>query len=379
MTIKDQIALKKAELAELTEDVENGDEEATEKAEALMAELDELNEKAAKAEKKKALLASMKAAAPVEPASNETSYTSLGDFAAKNLNLEAIRSGNSKSASTGFGFKAATDVHMAPAITVIDRNVVDNVRRNLAIRSLFGSERISGNAIQYFVLGATEGAATEVAEGAEKPQLHVPYEPETATLTKVAGWFYETDELLEDAPYLRSAIDNRGLFELDQAIEKYLMTTLMGTSGIQTIAEAPTADNIFKAIMNVKSATNYEADAIVINPADYQTLRLAKDGNEQYYGGGYFYGPYGADAISSEPGLWGLTTIVSTAVPEGTVLVGAFGIGATVITKDNAGARIEVHRGDHDDAICNRVTVVVEERLALATRVPAAFVKVAAA
>jgi len=32
--------------------------------------------------------------------------------------------------------------------------------------------------------------------------------------------------------------------------------------------------------------------------------------------------------------------------------------------------------GDHDDAIYNRVTVVVEERLALATRIPAAFVKI---
>jgi hypothetical protein len=55
------------------------------------------------------------------------------------------------------------------------------------------------------------------------------------------------------------------------------------------------ADDIFAAMMTVKGASNYNADAIVINPADYQRLRLAKDGGNsgQYYGGGYFYGPYG--------------------------------------------------------------------------------------
>ena len=55
------------------------------------------------------------------------------------------------------------------------------------------------------------------------------------------------------------------------------------------------------------------------------------------------------------------------------IIVGAFRQGASVVTKAGEGASIEVHRGDHDDAIHNRVTVVVEERLALAVRYPKAF------
>lgn len=304
----------------------------------------------------------------------------LGEYAVQNLDLSAVRAGAAKSAGTGFGFKAATDVHMSTPIEVVDQNVID-VARNLEIRSLFGTESISGTALKYFVLGATEGAPTTVAEGAQKPQFHIPYTSKTATLQKIAGWYYETDELIEDNAFLRSSIDNRGLFELDQTVESYLMTTLLGTTGIGTIAQAPTADNIFEAIMQVKAASNFDADAIVINPTDYKTLRLAKDGGTsgQYYGGGYFYGPYGNGQLTRQPGLWGLNTVVTNAVAAGTVLVGAFRQGATVVTKAGDGTRVEVVTGDHDDRTNNRVTVIVEERLALATRYPGAFVKVKSA
>ena len=269
---------------------------------------------------------------------------------------------------------------MSTPVEVVDQRVID-IQRDLVFRSLFGSETISGTALKYFVLGATEGAPAETAEGAEKPQFHTPYEEATASLKKIAGWYWETDELIEDNAFLASSIDNRGLYNLDKAVEEFLATELLGTSGIQTLAPAGSdlaADDLFIAMMNVKSATNYDADAIVINPADYQKLRLAKDSNLQFYGGGYFYGPYGNGEVAKQPGIWGLNTVVTTAVAEGTVLVGAFRAGASVITKAGEGVGVEIVKGDHDDRIHNKVTVIVEERLGLAVRIPGAFVKVAA-
>lgn len=314
-----------------------------------------------------------------EGKANASDARTLGEFAAKNLDMTGLRLGTAKAAGTGFNFKAATDAHVSVATEVVDQRVVD-IPRDLAIRALFGSETISGTSLKYFVMGATEGAPTTVAENAQKPQFHIPYTPATATLQKIAGWYYETDELIEDNAFLRSSIDNRGLYALDKAIEGYLSTTLLGTTGIGTIAQAPGADNIFQAIMQVKSATGFDADAIVINPADYQTLRLSKDeATGQYYGGGIFYGPYGNGPVVRQPGLWGLNTVVTNAVAAGTVLVGAFNQGASVITKAGDGTRIEVVTGDHDDRTNNRVTVVVEERLALVVRYPGAFVKVKSA
>ena len=311
----------------------------------------------------------------------------LGEFAAKHLDLSALRSGASKSAGTGFGFKTYTDPQTSQQIIQYDQNVVDvAAMRELAIRNLFGSEQISGNALKYFILGAKEDnsapAPKGVNEAAAKPQFHIVESSATVTLQKIAGWFYETDELLEDNAFLKSAIDNRGLFELDAAIENYLLTTLLATSGLGAATYAHngnvSADDIFAAMMTIKTASNLNADAIVINPADYQRLRLAKDnsGAGQYYGGGYFYGPFGNGQLSAQPGLWGLNTVITSSISAGTVLVGAFKQGASVITKQGGGARIEVVTGDHDDAIYNRVTVVVEERLGLATRIPSAFVKI---
>lgn len=317
----------------------------------------------------------------------EAAPRTLGEFAAKNLDLTAVRLGAAKSAGTGFGFKAATDAHTSQQMLVVDQNVVDIVSaRELAVRSLFGSESISGNALKYFILGAKEavsgGAPAVTAEGAAKPQFHIPVTSATATLSKIAGWYYETDELIEDNAFLRTSIDNRGLFELDLAIENYLLTTLLGTSGLGAATYAKggnvSADDIFNAMMTVKSASNYNADAIIINPADYGRLRLAKDGGNsgQYYGGGYFYGPYGNGGNSQQPGLWGLNTVVTSSITAGTVLIGNFKQGASVITKAGDGQRVEIVTGDHDDRIANRITVIVEERLALATRVPGAFVKI---
>ena len=375
----------------------------SEKMKELMAQLEsaetveEINEVKAAIDAEKARQAAIQEKAAILDAlkgqkketGKEAPAKTLGEFAAKNLDLTAVRAGAAKAAGTGFGFKTYTDPQTSQQIIQYDQRVVDVASmRDLAIRNLFGAEPISGNALKYFILGAKEDnsapAPGSVNEAAAKPQFHIVTSSATVTLQKIAGWFYETDELLEDNAFLKSAIDNRGLFELDAAINKYLLTTLLATSGLGTATYAHggtvSADDIFKAMMTVKGASNLNADAIIINPADYQRLRLLKDGTGgtvgQYYGGGYFYGPYGNGQTAQQPGLWGLNTVITSDVTAGTVLVGAFKQGASVITKQGGGARVEVVTGDHDDAIYNRVTVVVEERLGLATRIPAAFVKI---
>ena len=311
----------------------------------------------------------------------------LGEYALKNLDLSAMRAGASNIAGTGFGFKTYTDAQTSQQILETSRQVVDTAVRDVAIRNLFGAETISGNALKYFILGAREDnsapAPGTVSEGGAKPQFHIVESSATVTLQKIAGWFYETDELLEDNAFLKSALDARGLYELDARIEAYLLSTLSGTSGLGTATythgASVGADDIFKAIMKVKADSGLNADAIVINPTDYQTIRLAKDQVSAYYGGSYLFGPLGNGNVPLQPGIWGLNTVVTSAVTQGTVLIGAFKQGASVITKSGSGARIEVHTGDHDDAIYNRVTVVVEERLGLAVRRPKAFVKLSEA
>ena len=379
MNINERLEAAKAALVE----AKDGED-----ADALQAAIDEF--KAAEAAKKSAdeadqlikSLGTVKENTPME----ETPKN-LGEFAAKNLDLAPVREGAAKSAGTNYGFKAYTDPQVSQTVYSYSTDVADQGLRDLAVRQLFGQEQISvGNALNYFVLGAKEDNSAPspktVNQAAAKPQFHIVEGTVTATLQKIAGWFYETDELLEDNAYLASALNNRGLYELDAAVEAYLLSTLQSVSGIGTDTYAHNGDvdpdTILDAIMAIKNDTRFNADAIIINPTDYAKLRELKtaSGSNEYVGGGCFYGPHGNGPAAVQPGIWGLNTVVTPNITAGTVLVGAFKQGATVVTKAGEGARIEVFRGDHDDAIYNRVTVVVEERIALATRYPKAFVKI---
>lgn len=264
-----------------------------------------------------------------------------------------------------------------PAITDVDTNLVQQPRRELTIRDLFASETISGSALTYFVESSiVEGGPAHTTEGNEKPMMSFG-DPTAVTvaLKKIASYMKESDEMLHDAPWLATAIDNRGLYQHDLAVENYLVTALAGTSGIGT-ANKLTPDGIKRAMSTVKKNSGFRADAIVINPDDYDNLILRKDGNGQYYGGGFVTGAYGNGAYAGEPNLWGLRTITTPAVAAGTCYVGAFAMGGSVVG-NNEGKRVDYANQNEDDFIKNMITMRIEERLILAVRRPACFVKIA--
>jgi len=269
-----------------------------------------------------------------------------------------------------------TPSSISPAITDVDTNLVQQPRRELTIRDLFASETISGNALTYFVESATvEGGPAHTTEGNEKPMMSFG-DPTAVTvaLKKIASYMKESDEMLHDAPWLATAIDNRGLYQHDLAVENYLVTALAGTSGIGT-ANKLTPDGIKRAMSTVKKNSGFRADAIVINPDDYDNLILRKDGNGQYYAGGFVAGAYGNGAYAGEPNLWGLRTITTPAVSVGTCYVGAFAMGGSVVG-NNEGKRVDYANQNEDDFIKNMITMRIEERLVLVVRRPACFVKI---
>lgn len=244
----------------------------------------------------------------------------------------------------------------------------------------------NGNAYTYFVEGAVTGAPTAVAESATKPEVHGQFSPVTETLAKIAGWTKESDELLEDFPALESVVRSRLVNRLVLAAETQIlngsgtapnMRGLLNRVGIQTETQAASPDTaqdaIFRAVTKVQTGSYMDADFIVINPADYQALRLAKDGNDQYYGGGFFSGAYGNGPVGSMPNIWGIPTIVTSAIAAKTVLVGA-SQAAQVFNK--GGIRVDVANQNEDDFINNRITVLAEQRKLLAVYYPAALVKV---
>jgi len=290
-------------------------------------------------------------------------------------------------------FKAATDTHtldIAPGVlrTDVDRTPVREFLRRPFITDWLLSGTLSGSAITYFVEkpGGFEGDVATVAEGARKPQLHhLGWDPVTETLKKVAGFIKVSSEMLDDAAFLVSEIEARLLAELALAEEILLLDGdgtgtnplgILNRPGLQT-EPAANADDvseaIFRAGQKVTLATGLVADGVVMNPADFQAVRLQKDANGQYLAGGPFIGQYGNGGVPEPTRIWGLPIIVTPAIDAGTVLVGA-SAAATVYSKGSF--VLAATNTNEDDFVSNRVTILAEKRIALAVRRPLAFVKV---
>ena len=277
-------------------------------------------------------------------------------------------------------FKSSSDVQKTPTTsgvdafaTTYDKTVVEAPRVGLVIRDLFAAETISGSTLVYLVEGAIEGAPAATNEGAKKPQVHfADPTPKTVSLAKIACFIKESDEYIHDYPFLASAINGRLLYQLQLVEQNKLVYDLGQTSGIQTDTTHWTAgstataiaDLILQAAMDVQEQSGFAADAIVINPADWYSLRVAKDGEARYYGGGFF----GAQNI---PNLWGIPVCVTTAVSAGTIIVGAFKTCGSVV--QSGGIGIDATNTDQDDFVKNLMTIRAEERLALAVRRPKGF------
>ena len=354
---------------------------------AKSSELDDINDKIAKGDQARAKL---KSVGQVTRRDMGEQAKSLGEHFAKHVGDTLAKSSRSIAVAAP-AYKANTDTHSVTAsgadaaLTQVDKTVVTDFRERPTVASLLSSGTMTGTSLTYFVEGAREGDFEMVPELGRKPQLHYNYTSRTDGLGKIAGFIKESDEMIKDLPFLVSAINNRLLYDLTMFEEAQILSGdgqgqnldgLLNRSGVQTETAADAADAadaVFRSLTKVQTGTGLTPDGIIINPLDYQTFRLSKDANGQYFGGGMFTGQYGNGGVMTDPGLWGKNTVVTTAVPQGTVVVGAFKQAATLYRKD--GISVEATNTDQDDFVNNRVTIRAEERIGLAVRVPAAIVK----
>ena len=394
MNLKEKLEKLRKEAEGLLAKVEAGDAEALKRASALADEIEETEKALKEAEAFQAKVKSIGALHGADGEGDDAPAKSLGEFAAKGIRERGVKSGGRFSENLGTFSKAAASPMVTPsgvsaALADVQERLYEGPRRRLVIADLLGQETTSRSAVTYFVESDTvNGAVATVAEGAEKPLISFgDPTPVTESVRKIAAVMKESDEMIDDLPWLASAIDNRGiylvqLFEEDQLLNGNGSGTnlngILNRTGILTgqtaTGEPNVADAIFRAMTDISTSSPFTADGIVINPADYQTLRLAKDSNNQYYGGGFFQGQYGNGGVMEQPPIWGLRTVVTPAIAAGTVLVGAFRQGGSVIRRN--GLSVEIANQNEDDFVNNRIAIRIEERLALAVRYPKAFAKV---
>ncbi|MNS00527.1 Phage capsid family protein [compost metagenome] len=248
-------------------------------------------------------------------------------------------------------------------------------QRRMTVRDLLSPGRMDGSTLEYVKETGFNNNAAPVAEGAEKPGSDIQYDLVTTSAKVVAHWMKASKQILSDVSQLKSTIDERLLYGLDFAEEQQLLNgsgtgqNLLGIVPQATAYAAPivlpdatSIDQIRLAMLQAALA-ELPATGHVMNPIDWTFIETLKDSEGRYIIGN----PQGA----LTPTLWSLPVVQTQAMAVDKFLTGAFKSGAQIF--DRWESRIETGYVDKD-FIMNLVTILAEERLALAVYRPEAFI-----
>lgn len=302
----------------------------------------------------------------------------FGDFVAAYGVAAALDYGFEVKASLGWQIKAAGDPmdtltgYTPQAIRL--PSIITPGEQGPTVASLMPNGNTSQNAIPYMEETTTTSGAAEVAEGAEKPPSEIKLEEKSSAVKKIATVLPVTDELFADAPAMRSYVENRLRSFVKQREDGQLLNGngsganlrgILNTVGIQTQAKGsdPVPDAIFKAMTKIEVNAFLDATGVVMNPLDWQDIRLLRT-----LDGIYIWGS------PSDPGpkrVWGLPVVTTTRIAENTALVGAFRDAAQIFRRSELAFAVS---DSHDDFFYkNLLALRVEERLALVVFRPKGF------
>lgn len=315
-----------------------------------------------------------------------------GDDREKSLGEQFVESESFKALKGSAGQRGKANLEVKATITLATTNaagsagagaaatrlpgIVDLPQRRMTVRDLITPGQMDGNSLEYVREKVFTNNAATVAEGAAKPSSDLQLELVTTGAKVVAHYMKASRQVIDDVAQLRSMIDQRLLYGLAYKEETQLLNgdgtgqNLLGIVPQATAYSAPitisspTSIDLMRLAMLQAALAELPATGHVMNPADWAWIELLKD-----TAGGYIIGnPQGAIA----PTLWGLPVVTTQAMTIDKFLTGAFRMGAQLF--DRWAARVELATENEDDFIKNLLTILCEERLALAVYRPSAFI-----
>jgi HK97 family phage major capsid protein len=232
-----------------------------------------------------------------------------------------------------------------------------------------------------FVAEATGFTASTLGGTGIKPESTLAYSTQTATVRTMAHWIPVTNRMLADAPAIRGTIDGRLLFGLAQKLQSQIvsgdgtgenLTGLLNTAGVGVVSRGTDSvmDALYKGRTQVMWTGFGRPTAFVLNPTDWQNVRLSRENVASGTLGGYIMGPPNAQGF---PTLWGIPVVEDPNIPAGTGLVGDFTQGATLFDREQGAVRVGTI---NDQFIRNMQTILAELRCAFVVWRPAVFSKV---
>jgi HK97 family phage major capsid protein len=276
--------------------------------------------------------------------------------------------------------------------------VVDKLFQPLNVERVLLSGPATGNTVRYATEGTATSGAAGVAEGGTKPESSLGYVTADEPIKKIATMVPISEELLEDAPAIQQFVNSRLALFVNIEAERQLLRGTSGgneVQGLLTSRSVPVyvgtggalakADHLFKAMNGMRGSAFVEPEWILMNPADWQDIRLVRDGAGgtvgQYFGGGPFLGSYGGGAVvEASPQLsgaadilWNKPVYVTSALGPGTALVGN---SQSAKVWNRGGLRVEATNSHSNYFQLNLVAIRAERRLGLTVFRSNGFVEV---
>lgn len=248
--------------------------------------------------------------------------------------------------------------------------------RRMTIRDLLTPGQMDGSTLEYVKETGFTNNADMVTEGTGKPQSDIKLDLVTTSARVIAHTAKASRQILDDMAQLRTYIDGRLRYGLAFKEEQQLLNgdgTGQNLHGIIPQATAYSAEftptsateiDALRLAMLQAALAEYPATGHVLHPTDWARIELTKDGEGRYI--------IGNPQSTAQPTLWGLPVVATQAIAADTFLTGAFMLGAQVF--DRWAARVEIATENEDDFIKNLVTMLCEERLALAVYRPESFI-----
>ena len=275
----------------------------------------------------------------------------------------------------------ATTITNATAGALVEPQVVGGVitppERKLTIRDLLMPGQTDSSAITYMrETGFTNNAAPQAKQGDKKAQSDITFNRKTENVETIAHFIKVAKQILNDASMLASSIDQRLMYGLKLKEEGQLLNgdglngNLHGIIPQATAFSNPAAavtkytiiDQMRLAMLQAILA-EYPASGHVLNPIDWATMELLKDNEGRYI--------IGQPQGETNPTLWRLPVVETQAIAPTKFLTGAFNMAAQIFDAEDASIEVGF---ENDDFTRNLLTILCEERLALAVYRPEAFI-----
>lgn len=255
------------------------------------------------------------------------------------------------------------------SVAYLRPGIIELPKRKLHIRQLItGGGMGNKSTFDYVKEVAGEGAIAPVAEGTLKPQIDLDLVEVSSPAQWIAGWLRISRNMLDDVEGMRTFLQSRLPEKLFRIEDDQILNgngTSPNLSGITDSGNftAPNSgytidvEQLVGAIAQLESLDR-DANGILLHPADYYRLWLNKAG-----GSGEYDQPGLVAIVNGQMYIGGVPVYKSTAMAQDKFIVGDWINGINLITREPA--RVEFFMEDGINVRENKVTVRIEERIAL--------------